>query len=493
MIGRWGQTDQEDVDDGPKGFDSYELRLGDIMRGERATLGKSLLDVQRELKIKANYIAAIENSDASVFDTPGFIAGFVRSYARYLGLDPEWAFQRFSEESGFTKVHGMSADALPARKAERVSGRPAAEALAEPMVPFNPSESPVWANVEPRAIGSTLVLVTLIAGLGYGAWMLLEEVQRVDLAPIERAPTVSTDVASFSGGSDIALPGSNAPAGPSTEALERLYRPQALDVPVMTARDAPIASLDPSSQGVFAAGPRIGALPQTDQTIQVVDGETPEIALVAVQPTWVRVQTPSRSVVFEKVLEPGQEYAVPVTEETPVLRAGNAGALYFRVNGTLVGPAGSEASIVSDVLLASTDLSAAFAPANPLEDRALFDLLQELGSPDVLPLSAVPDLSEARVALVSREDSWVRVRDENGTVRFEGIVPPGRVQPLPENFEAGTLRAGNSGALYFRVGALFFGPAGRPAQTISNVAMSAEAIRENYPLVDGPALGLASE
>ena len=42
-----------------RGFDDYALRLGDIMRGERATLGKSLLDIQRELKIKAAYIAAI--------------------------------------------------------------------------------------------------------------------------------------------------------------------------------------------------------------------------------------------------------------------------------------------------------------------------------------------------------------------------------------------------------------------------------------------------
>ncbi len=59
------------------------------MRGERATMGKSLLDVQRELRIKAAYIAAIENRDPSAFDTPGFIAGYVRSYARYLGMDPD--------------------------------------------------------------------------------------------------------------------------------------------------------------------------------------------------------------------------------------------------------------------------------------------------------------------------------------------------------------------------------------------------------------------
>ena len=46
-----------------KGFDEYEILLGDALRGERATMGKSLLDVQIDLKIKASYIAAIENCD----------------------------------------------------------------------------------------------------------------------------------------------------------------------------------------------------------------------------------------------------------------------------------------------------------------------------------------------------------------------------------------------------------------------------------------------
>ena len=38
------------------GFDSYTLLLGEELRGERATLGKSLLQVQKDLKIKAVYI-----------------------------------------------------------------------------------------------------------------------------------------------------------------------------------------------------------------------------------------------------------------------------------------------------------------------------------------------------------------------------------------------------------------------------------------------------
>ena len=64
MIGRRASPSTEQADK-PKGFDDFELRLGDVMRGERATLAKSLLDVQRELKIKASYIAAIENAEVS--------------------------------------------------------------------------------------------------------------------------------------------------------------------------------------------------------------------------------------------------------------------------------------------------------------------------------------------------------------------------------------------------------------------------------------------
>ena len=95
--------------DKPKGFDDFELRLGDLMRGERATMGKSLLDVQRELKIKATYIAAIENCDVSAFESQGFVAGYIRSYARYLAMDPDWAYAKFCVEANFTTAHGLSA------------------------------------------------------------------------------------------------------------------------------------------------------------------------------------------------------------------------------------------------------------------------------------------------------------------------------------------------------------------------------------------------
>ena len=86
---------------GGKVYGPYEYALGDELRGERATLGKTLLDIQRDLRIKAAYIAAIEDCKPEVFPNPSFIAGYVRSYARYLSMDPDEVFHRFCQESGF--------------------------------------------------------------------------------------------------------------------------------------------------------------------------------------------------------------------------------------------------------------------------------------------------------------------------------------------------------------------------------------------------------
>jgi len=174
MIGRKKSRKPEEVDVAPKGFDDYELLLGDMMRGERATLGKSLLDVQRELKIKASYISAIENADPLVFETPGFIAGYVRSYARYLGMDPERAFEIFCRESGFATAHGMSDEASSIKKsraAEIIAGSSIGrDPFAQPSTPFVPTNDAFMSRVEPGAIGSTLVLVTLLGAIGFGGW-----------------------------------------------------------------------------------------------------------------------------------------------------------------------------------------------------------------------------------------------------------------------------------------------------------------------------------
>lgn len=391
MIRRKFQRKTEpEVEQSPKGFDDYEVSLGDLMRGERATLGKSLLDVQRDLRIKANYIAAIENADPSAFETPGFIAGYVRSYARYLQMDPEQAFAAFCQESGFSVAHGMSPQASTARKGnpglstERSAGG-AFDPIAAPSMPFVPEADSLLSRIEPRAVGSLMVLALLIGGIGYGGWAVLKEVQQVQFAPVDQAPVVLSDLDPLDGasqaGTAAVAAGQGAPA-PSAEALDRLYRPQALDVPVLVSRDAPISTLDPRKIGNFSspALPAVDVTPEqrvAEAVPQVVESAAPTLRMIAVRPSWVRVSAADGSVIYEGIMEGGQSYDVPVTEEPPLLRAGESGAIYFDIGGKQYGPVGRRGMVTSKVALSVEAVSDRFKVADIEQDRDLARMVAE--------------------------------------------------------------------------------------------------------------------
>ncbi len=370
------------------GFDAYELRLGDMMRGERATLGKSLLDVQRELKIKAAYVAAIENADPSAFDTPGFIAGYVRSYASYLDMDPEWAFQAFCKESGFATAHGMSAaasSAKPARAGDAAIGLAHKDIFNASATPFIPEGEPVFASVDPRALGSVAILMVLIGGLGFGGWTVLQEVQKVQFAPIDQTPTVVADLDPLAGVS--VLPDDSDPlaglSSPQADALDRLYRPQALDVPVLVSRDAPISTLDPATFGALASRTVSEAVPvetfdiASDLTpsIQVYEGPSPEVQLIAARPAWVRVRSADGAIIFEGILNSGDTFALPATENPASLRVGESGAIYFAVNGMVHGPAGPSGTVTSGLELSPDNLTATYNVADLSGDQDLSEAI----------------------------------------------------------------------------------------------------------------------
>lgn len=413
MIGRPETPDPEEDRQTLKGFDDFDLSLGDIMRGERATMGKSLLDVQRELRIKATYISAIENTDPSAFDTPGFVAGYVRSYARYLNLDPEWAFKTFCEEGSFEVAHGMSPDAkvrsdrAPGVKKSKASAQKPAhlrDPFTEPSVSYLPKGEAALSKIEPRAIASIAVLLTLLAGIGYGGWAVLQEVQKVRLTPVDQTPEVLAELDPLADAirpepleeADVA--GLDAPV---TDRFGRLSRPEALDIPVLVARDGPIAAIDPDTVGALAPtrtegfigaraprpdnipfaipGERIGGdtLAVADEIgppappVQVIEEADPTVTLFAVRPSWVRVRAADGTVIFEKILDAGERFEVPVTEEPSTLRAGNANALFLAVGDETYGPVGTGPEVVKGVALSADEVMAKYSVADPEDDRDL--------------------------------------------------------------------------------------------------------------------------
>lgn len=380
------------------GFDDFDVRLGDLMRGERATMGKSLLDVQRDLKIKASYIAAIENADISAFESPGFIAGFVRSYARYLGMDPDHAFARFCREAKFEVAHGMSAAAssstMTAKRARTEAGR---DALAAGPIVFGQTQESWLSRVEPGALGSFAVLVALIGALGYGGWSILQEVQRVQLAPVDQAPNVVAEIDPLAKVTPVPqaqpmVTADGTETGVTADPLARIARPQVLDVPVMTSRDGPIAAIDVDRAGTLASADAAqpGAAPSTEEVapVQVVAEVNPGVEILAVRPSWVQVSAADGTVLFEKILDAGERYTVPPLEDAPMLRSGNSGSVYFLVNGQTYGPAAPGANVVRNVALSPENLSTAYTVADLAEDADLADILSVADAGDTTGATA---------------------------------------------------------------------------------------------------------
>lgn len=56
----------------------------------------SLSDVAEHLHIRSTYLQAIEEEDWPVIGAPVYIRGFIRTYARFLGVDPEHAIEAFN-------------------------------------------------------------------------------------------------------------------------------------------------------------------------------------------------------------------------------------------------------------------------------------------------------------------------------------------------------------------------------------------------------------
>jgi len=67
--------------------DPDDVRLGVLLRESRRRRGLTLADVHRDTRINPDYLEALEEERWGDLPAPVYARGFLRSYARYLGLD----------------------------------------------------------------------------------------------------------------------------------------------------------------------------------------------------------------------------------------------------------------------------------------------------------------------------------------------------------------------------------------------------------------------
>lgn len=119
--------------------------LGEEFRSAREARGLTLSDVAEQIHIRSVYLNAIENEEWPSIGAPVYVRGFIRTYARFLGLDAEAAVARFN-------------DAVPA---ERPGAHVAPTAIIEDREGTGPS---LWAIV------GGLVALALVGFVGYEWW-----------------------------------------------------------------------------------------------------------------------------------------------------------------------------------------------------------------------------------------------------------------------------------------------------------------------------------
>ncbi len=379
-----------------KGFDSYEVSLGDALRGERATLGKSLLDVERDLKIRAIYIAAIEECDINAFPNTGFVAGYVRSYARYLNLDPDPTFEAFCREANFKGTDVTTFQQNPKSKGNKV--KITKSKLTQPNSisdKWEPGAVGVVANSTINAanllnsVGPFFVLAILIISLGYGGWKIFENIQRIELVAIEQSPIVQNSP--FSSFSISEEPGSGSGVNPDIMAL---YSDQVTESSFSNPRDGKIADIDSSVIGFYVQNSdqqsNFGRLSSEQDSSKVnlpefkvlglgsdeplnykktvndssdlggsvgdsnslelpsFNYKLPEFSLFSYGPTWIKLESVLSDKSFEVIMDSEVPFAIGDKWHFGSLRAGNANNLYIIINGAAYGPLGTS-SVVKNV------------------------------------------------------------------------------------------------------------------------------------------------
>ena len=342
-----------------KGYDSYTVTLGDKLRGERATLGKTLEDVERETRLRIEFLLGIENADISAFPAPSFIAGYVRSYASHLNMDPEECFIQFCKESGFI---GLQSQINGTKKNKVVKAtKHLDDPILNPQIPKNKIQNGKFNNFSISGLFSLTALLLLIFGLGYGGFTVLNEVQKVNLSPLNQLPSIKTNSSTLSNeNSFFEKINTNNLNIASNADLENLYRPTELILPLLTPRDGPISAIDPSSSGVYAQEDKslIDLEIETStfkitQAPQVTEKEPKAIYVIAQKPAWVRIFEPNGNILFENILDTGQRYKVPKSAKSAMLRAGNSGFVYLMIGDDFYGPLGTSTGVAKKVNLQS--------------------------------------------------------------------------------------------------------------------------------------------
>ncbi|GJL68092.1 MAG: hypothetical protein NPIRA06_07270 [Nitrospirales bacterium] len=285
--------------------------LGGLFRQTRERQRLSLEQIASKTRIQQRHLQALEEEDFASLPAKVFVKGFVRSYARSLGLDEENALQLFLT---------TSSDFYDRTQEEQQHIQVTLQAAHRKRFNWN------------------LVVILFLAIGGVLFYLLPWQQETVPLTSESETPIP------INGMQDEEI---LEPAPPIKESPDNVSSESPVDTEIQLTPppppDTPPSPLPPEPRPI----PTLPVSPVPEKA-SGFDG-TLVLEIAATQLTWVVVQSDDQAP-HEALLQPGQKSTWKANTQY-LLTLGNAAGVIIRLNGELQGPFGKPGQVVRDIRL----------------------------------------------------------------------------------------------------------------------------------------------
>jgi cytoskeleton protein RodZ len=312
--------------------------FGEKLRKEREQRKITLDDISSTTKISTRMLRALE--DEHFDELPGgvFNKGFVRAYARHIGLDEEQAITDYLDATNQNpssatpaSVPEMSAVAAQAAQIERLRS-----------LRHNGAARVPW-----EVLAALLLLVAIVLVF----WSYRKH--GASVAPPE--PTSQKEsVSRTSSVAAGATPGSGSSVTPDTDSASSASGLSSATPPDAIASPAPVSNAAETSPLSASAG---------SPASLAAGSHAFTLVIRAAEDSWLSIATDAKSPA-EETLIAGQRQSIPADRQI-VIKAGNVGGLVFVLNGKQL-PSQGDYGEVKTLLFDSNGVRlSAHAPARP--------------------------------------------------------------------------------------------------------------------------------
>lgn len=302
--------------------------FGHILREARETKGLTIKDVQQKIRINVAYIEALEQGEYDTLPSPVHARGFLRNYARHLGLDPQPLLEQYERQLG-----GNAPPTAVLDSSEKT--RPTTIIPSRQDQPFfDPVNYQVNAGrAEPREKGSMMrvvVIIALVIAIGLVASRFIPSVQQDEDAG-ELITDGITDVLI-----DLQDEALNAVNSESEAGTDPLVTPA--NTPVFGEEIVPTSRNNVDNELPDIA-PTRPPLPATMETVQ--------LKLEVLERAWMEV-TIDGDVVFTGFAKEGDPPYEWEAQNEAIVNTGNAIGLYATVNDVPLGRLGERGEFIEE-------------------------------------------------------------------------------------------------------------------------------------------------